>query len=138
MFDAGIQYHVFKDYDISFDEKGATYGTVRKVQWVKEGEEPDETKGKIEIRKIYNTNDGERTGKGYTFSTEDGPNDLVDEMVDKGFGNTKNILKSVRNRDDFMEAATTINEDTDGSDGEAFDLRDLLDDSNDIEEDEEE
>ena len=31
---SSLQYHVFKDYNIQFDEKGATCGTVRKAQWV--------------------------------------------------------------------------------------------------------
>lgn len=120
-------YHVFKDYNIIFDEKGSTCGTVRKIQWVKDGNEPDEEKAKIEIRKVYVNQEDEKVGKGYTFSTPDGPNELIVGMIEAGFGNTKDILKAVRTRKDFLDSAKTIN-DEDGKDydGETFDMRDLL------------
>ena len=53
MFDNSMQYHIFEDFDIPFDEKGTTCGTVRRVQWVKGDAQPDPEKAKIEIRKIY-------------------------------------------------------------------------------------
>lgn len=125
MFD--INYHVFKDFNIPFDEKGSTCGTIREVQWYKDESELDESKAKIEIRKIYQSSDGEKTGKGYTFSTPEGPHDLAEGLVGGGFGNTKNLLRSIRNRDDFLEAAQNINDDNEGSDsGDMFDMRDLL------------
>lgn len=131
---------VFKDYGITFDEKGSTWGTVRKVQWIKEGKEPDEAKAKIEIRKFAQTKEGERMMKGYTFSTPEGPGELVVGLIDAGFGETKNILRSVRKRDDFLEAAENINKETeDNNNGEMFDMRDLLlglDNSSDDEEEE--
>ena len=128
MFDksASLSYHVFKDYNIQFDEKGATCGTVRKVQWVKEGKEPDESKAKIEIRHVTVNESGETALKGYAFSTPEGPDELVAGMIGAGFGKTKEILREVRKRDDFLEAAKTINEDEEYSDGEMFDMRDLL------------
>lgn len=125
-FDSNMKCKVFKDYGITFDEKGSTWGSVRKVQWIKEGQEPDESKAKIEIRKFTQTSEGERMMKGYTFSTPEGPGELVIGLIDNGFGETKSILRSVRKRDDFLEAAKTINEDNDDSDGETFDMRDLL------------
>lgn len=131
-------YHIFKDYNIPFDEKGSMYGTVRKIQWVKPGEEPDESKAKFEIRKILVKDDGENLMKGYTFATEEGPSELAEGLVKAGFGDTKEILRSVRIRKDFLEAANSINEDDDGStDGEMFDMRDLLIGMDDSMEDEE-
>ena len=119
--------HVFKDYGITFDEKGSTWGTVRKVQWIKNGKEPDESKAKIEIRKFTQTSEGERMMKGYTFSTPEGPGELVVGLIGAGFGETKDILKEVRKRDNFLEAAKHINEDNeDNYNGEMFDMRDLL------------
>lgn len=128
MFDSNMRCHVFKDYQIAFDEKGTTCGTVRKVQWIKGDKEPDESKAKLEIRKVYINSDEEKMGKGYTFSTPEGPGELIVGLINNGFGDTKEILRSVRKRDDFLEAAKTINEDTDDScdDGEMFDMRDLL------------
>ena len=129
MFDNGneLKYHIFKDYNIAFDEKGSTCGSVRKIQWVKGDNEPEEEKAKIEIRKLYINADGERCGKGYTFSTPEGPGELIVGMIGAGFGDTKEILREVRKRDDFLEAAKTINDDADDSStGEVFDMRDLL------------
>lgn len=127
MFDNSMQYHIFKDYNVPFDEKGTTCGTVRKVQWVKEGSEPDESKAKIEIRKVYTSGAEEKTGKGYTFSTPEGPGELIVGLIKAGFGKTKEILHSVRTRTDFKEAVETIDQDDDGDDsGEMFDMRDLL------------
>lgn len=134
-----MEYKVFKDYNIIFDEKGSTCGTVRLVQWVKEGSEPDESKAKLEIRKIYTNAEGEKVGKGYAFSTPEGPSELVHGLIEAGYGDTKEILRKVRARDNFLEAAKTINEDDDGNDsGEMFDIRSLfseegeLDDAADI------
>jgi hypothetical protein len=119
--------HIFKDYGITFDEKGSTWGTVRKVQWIKNNKEPDENKAKIEIRKFTQTSEGERMMKGYTFSTPEGPGELVVGLIDAGFGDTKDILRAVRKRDDFLESAKHINEDKyDNDSGESFDMRDLL------------
>ena len=128
MFDSNLTYHIFKDYDIPFDEKGSTCGSVRKIQWVKEGAEPDELKAKVEIRKMYITSNGERMGKGYTFSTPEGPGELVTGLISAGFGETKSILKELRKRDDFRKAVETINEDPDDNNenGEMFDMRNLL------------
>ena len=122
MFDNQFQYHVFKDYDIPFDEKGTTCGTVRKVQWIKGSGEPDESKAKIEIRKVYTSGAEEKTGKGYTFSTPEGPGELAIGLIKAGFGDTKEILRAVRSREDFLEAANNINND----EGDIFDMRDLL------------
>ena len=141
-FNSDISYHVFKDYEIPFDEKGSTCGTVRLVQWIKDGNEPDESKAKIEIRKTYISEAEEKLGKGYTFSTEEGPGELAVGLLKAGFGDTKEVLRVVRTRDDFYEAATNINNYDEGSDdGQMFDMRDLLmsiDSSDDSEEEEDE
>lgn len=131
--------HVFKDYNLIFDEKNSTCGTLRKVQWLKDGAEPDESKAKLEIRKIYNSADGEKNGKGYTFSTESGPDELVIGLIENGFGQTKDILNTIQRRDNFKEAveAITFKDATvEDEDGEVFDMRELL--LNDLEENNEE
>lgn len=129
MFDSNaLKYYIHKDFDIPFDEKGSTYGAVKLVQWIKEGNEPDIEKAKVEIRKIYVTKEGENLGKGFTFSTKEGPHELTVGLIKAGFGDTKDILREVRKRDDFLEAASHVNDDDDASsgNGEMFDMRDLL------------
>lgn len=127
MFNNDLQYKVFKDYEIPFDEKNNSFGAVRKVQWYKAGEEPDESKAKIEIRKFFNKNGEETYGRGYSFSTEEGPSELVHGLISAGFGKTKEILKGIRYRDDFEESVRTIDIDEDeANDGSMYDMRDLL------------
>ena len=103
------------------------YWKVLKNRLIKEGNEPDESKAKIEIRKVTMKDNEETALKGYAFATEEGPGELITGMIKAGFGDTKEILRAVRTREDFMEAATTINEESDDSDsGEMFDMRKLL------------
>jgi hypothetical protein len=121
--------HVFEDYNVIFDEKNSSCGTVRRVQWVTGDNEPDISKSKLEIRKIYNGPDGEKNGKGYTFSTEEGPGELVLGLIDAGFGTTGDIILHVKGRDDFVDAVQAIsfdNSSVEDEDGEIYDMRDLL------------
>ena len=123
-----LSYKCFKDFNILFDEKAGSFGSVRLAQWYKEGSEPDESKAKYEIRKFIIDKDGsEKANKGVSISSKEAMDDLTDGLVDKDFGRTRNILKSLRKRSDFKETLDTINDDPDdGSDGELFDMRDLL------------
>lgn len=110
------------------EEKGNQYGALRMVQWVKEDEEPDKSKAKLELRKYAIDKDGtEKPMKGYTFMTPEGPHQLTETLVDNNYGNTKNILRSVTKRDDFKDAVENIGkDDNDSGDGEYFDMRDAL------------
>ena len=122
-------YKVFKDFNILFDEKAGSFGAVRLSQWYKKGTEPDENKAKYEIRKFSIDKDGvtEIPNKGVSISSKEAMDDLTDGLVDKNFGNTRNILKSVSKRDDFKDTLNNINNDPDdNSDGELFDMRNLL------------
>lgn len=127
MFDStDFRCEVFKDYNIPFDEKGSSCGVVRKVQWIKGDGERDESKAKIEIRRLYVTDKGERMAKGFSFVTPEGPGELAVNLLKVGFGETKDALNVLRKRADFRTAIETIDDNTDGTDGEMFDMRDLL------------
>lgn len=122
-------YKVFEDFNILFDEKAGSFGSVRLAQWYKKGAEPDISKAKYEIRKFSIDKDGstEIPGKGISISSKEAVDDLTDGLVDKNFGNTRNILKSLANREDFKDTLNNINKDPDEcSDGELFDMRNLL------------
>lgn len=127
---ASLEYHIFKDFDVIFDEKGSKYGTIRMVQWVPEGKEPEEEKAKLEIRHMINSAEGETYGKGYAFDTEEGPSELTEAMVKLGFGDTREILRGIARRDDFKEAVENINKEDDilspDDQSELFDMRDLM------------
>ena len=126
--EVSIEYKVFKDFGIQFDEKNNSFGTIRVAQWYKVGAEPDESKAKLEIRKFSEGPDGEKALKGYTFSTPEGPHELTEAMVKIGYGDTKKLLKELSAREDFKESVENINvDDEDNSDGgEMFDMRSLL------------
>ena len=125
--DVSINYKVFKDFGIQFDEKNNSFGTIRVAQWYKAGAEPDESKAKLEIRKFSEGPEGERALKGYTFSTPEGPHELTEAMVKIGYGDTKKLLKELSAREDFKESVENINSDDDNdTDGEMFDMRSLL------------
>jgi hypothetical protein len=121
-------YFMHDDMDLIFEERGNTFSSVRKIQWAKEGEEPDKSKAKIEIRKWYASPDGERAGKGFTFQSEEGVSALTETLVDNNYGNTKNLLLSLRNRSDFKEAVEHLNDKTkeDETSDEYFDAREIL------------
>jgi hypothetical protein len=123
--------HVF-GLDVTFDELGSRFLALRKVQWVNKGEEPDESKAKIELRKWMVDKEGaERANKGFSFLTEEGPHELARVLVHEGFGRTKDILNEIRVRDDFVEAVKTLNEDEESTEGEYFDIRSLIADEKD-------
>jgi hypothetical protein len=125
---ANLKYHVFEDYNINFDEHMSTCGTVRKIQWVKEGTEPDINKAKIEIRKIKIDETGETTLKGYSFSSPEGVHELAEGLVSAGFGDTKNILNGIKNREDFKDVVQSIynGEDEEEQDPNTFNMKDFL------------
>lgn len=125
---SNLIYHVFKDYNINFDEKANSFCSVRLAQWVKSGNEPDESKAKIEIRRITVKPEGEQPLKGISFSSPDAVSELADGLISVGFGNTRNILLSLSKRDDFKDTVENINIDPDdnGSEDGFFDMRSFL------------
>lgn len=83
------------------DEKNNTVMMIREVAW---GKNIEKKQYCLEIRKWYVNTESEVPGKGFTFTTEKSPHNLVDTMVRIGFGNTKNIIDGIKNRSDFDEA----------------------------------
>jgi hypothetical protein len=126
MYDNNLRCHVFKDYNIPFDEKGTTVGSVRLVQWVKGDDEPNPDKAKLEIRKLYTGGTEEKVGKGYAFSTPEGPSELTEGLLKIGYGDTKKCLKTLATRDDFKDSVENIDVDEDDNDEGMFDMRELL------------
>ena len=122
-----LTFYMHDDVDEIFDEKGNMFLALRKIQWAKVGVDPDPDKGKLELRKWNIKPDGsEIPGKGFSFLTENGPNELIDVLIEQGYGNTETILGKLKERDDFAEAVDHIyngvNEDSD----EYFDPREAL------------
>ena len=59
---------------------------------------------KLDIRKYYYQDGKERCSKkGFTLSDEGG-NTLAEVLVDKNYGDTRKLLKSIKSRDDYKDA----------------------------------
>lgn len=123
----------FGNIDDIFDERGNRFLALRKIAWINNDVDPKdykdyEDKAALELRTWTVDEQGNETPlKGMKFLTDNGPNELVKTLVHEGFGNTKDILKELRVRDDFKNAVETINEsDEEAGDGAYFDMRSLL------------
>lgn len=117
----------FDGMDIIYDEKGSRFLSMRKIQWVNEGEEPDPTKAKLELRKYTVDKDGkEIPGKGVAFLTEEGPHTLTKELIKNGYGNTKEILKELSTRKDFEDSVLNMYTKEEKGSNDFFDMRSAL------------
>ena len=80
-----------------FDSKDDTVLAMRTVSW--NGNTPN-----LELRKWkLPKEDGEKDTpcKGFSFLSEDGPNQLVYVLLKNGYGNTQEVYDIISSRDDF-------------------------------------
>ena len=120
-----ITFYSHDGVDEIFDEKGNVFLAMRKIQWCKQGAEPDPSKAKLELRKWHMKPEGETPSKGFSFLTEEGPNELANVLVSNGYGHTKDILLKLKERDDFKESVESIHDESENDD-EYFDPEALL------------
>lgn len=123
MDNGNFKYAIDKDFDYTIDEKGNTFIALRKIAW------GDSDNYKLDLRKYYTTEEGERMNKGVSFLTDEGPNELTRVLVDNGYGNAMDIAESIRNnRPDVMEllASDLDKIKSDSNTGEFYDPRELL------------
>lgn len=93
-----ITYKIHDDFDFTIEEKGNVFIALRKLTW---GEKEDNPK--YDIRKWYNKADGETAGKGVAI-TKEGLDELTSVLMREGFGNTEEILDSIKDREDFEKS----------------------------------
>ena len=126
---SNIKYKFFGELaDEIIDEEGSMYIAIRKTAWYSSDKEPTEEKAKLEIRK-WKVSEGDEPdfpNKGIRFLTEEGPHNLVHTLVKNGYGNTKKILRDLKQRKDFKEAVQTMYEDDDTNSEGFFDAREDL------------
>lgn len=82
-----------------FDEAAGSnsFLALRKLRW------NENSQYKLDIRKWYTNSEGEEVaGKGVSFMTEDGPNNLINALMKHGYGDTRGILESISSREDFL------------------------------------
>lgn len=108
-----FKYDLVDDFDKIFDEKGNTFLALRKVKW-------GNNAPKLELRKWYSNDTGETPGKGFTFLTEEGPNELVKVMVEAGYGIKEEILPLLEARPDTPEEEREYGEEEEIDDGTIY------------------
>lgn len=100
--DKKIEYAIVDEFDHTIDESGNQFIALRKIRW------GDREKVNLDIRKYWMQADGEVLGKGVSFLTEEGPHELVNVMTREGYGDTKEILKSIKDREDFQRSLNIV------------------------------
>lgn len=99
--DDNFEYTIDENFDHIIDEKqgGNTFLALRKISWA--GREP-----KLDFRKWFIDKDGnEVMGKGVSFIDEEkGTNELINVLLQNNYGKTKDVLHSIKDRDDFQHS----------------------------------
>ena len=107
-----FKYSIIDNIDYTIEEQGNQFTALRKVRW---GDSDEEY---LEIRRWRNTPDGgEQAAKGVTFMTEEGPSELINTLLDLGYGNTKEVIQHLSTRVDFRKSLNSVL----GKDDELFD-----------------
>lgn len=116
-----ITYEIHDGFDYVIEEKGNTFIALRKISW-------GDNDPKYDIRKWYNTADGERANKGVGLS-EEGMDELTRILLSQGFGTTEEVLESIKDRDDFEKSYNKVVKGIiydDDSDETFYDPREVL------------
>ena len=114
-----FQYEALEGFDFIIEESGNSSVNLRKISW-------NGRPHKLDIRKYAYKDGQEQMMKGISL-TEDGANELTSVMVEQGYGDTKRIIKALRQREDFnksmLDKDIAIDDD---SDEEYYDPKQLL------------
>lgn len=81
------------------EANGNTFIALRKLRWFPQGS------FKLDIRKWAVNKDGEEIpGKGVSFMTEEGPDNLIEALLKHGYGDTRKTINGIKDREDFPMA----------------------------------
>lgn len=101
--DSNFKYEIIDDFDHIIEEKGNTFMALRRIRW---GERETIS---LDLRKYHISSDGDEVmGKGVSFQTEEGPNNLIKVMIMNGYGKTQDVLEGIKDRDDFRISLNKI------------------------------
>lgn len=125
---ADFKYTVDPDFDHTIDEKGNTFVALRKIKW------GDNSEFKLDLRKYYETAEGERMNKGVSF-TDEGADELTKVLLQEGYGLPSDIYETIKeNRPDVLKKfkdGGDLNDDieiTKVEEDDFYDPREMLDD----------
>lgn len=107
-----FQYEVLEGFDFIIEESGNSSVNLRKISW-------NGRPHKLDIRKYAYKDGQEQMMKGISL-TEDGANELASVMVEQGYGDTKRIIKALRQREDFNESMLDKNAAIEDDDDEDY------------------
>lgn len=92
---ANLIMNIDPNYNHILTEHGNTFIALRKIQWT------DKSDYKLDLRKYITKSDGEEQAqKGCCFDDETA-NELVKVLLETGYGNTDDIVDSIKDRADF-------------------------------------
>lgn len=107
-----FKYAIVDNIDYTLEEQGNQFTALRKIRW------GDSDKEYLEMRRWRNTPDGsEQAAKGCTFMTDEGPANLINALIELGYGNTKEVLGKLSDRTDFRKSLNSLL----GKDDELYD-----------------
>lgn len=94
-----LQLEIDPSIDEVIDEvPGSSFIALRRLRW------SPTSSFKLDIRRWYTNNTGEEiAGKGISFMTEQGPDNLIQALLKHGYGDTRKTLDGIRERPDFLE-----------------------------------
>lgn len=82
---------------------GNSFIALRKLRW------STNAQFKLDVRKWYTNSEGEEiAGKGVSFMTEEGPDNLIEALFKHGYGDTRKSLNALKDRPDFLPAVKEI------------------------------
>jgi hypothetical protein len=87
-----------------FDEaSGNSFLALRKLRW------SENSPFRLDVRKWFTNAQGEEiAGKGVSFITEEGPENLIEALLKHGYGDTRKTLNGIKDRDDFLVAVKEV------------------------------
>ena len=99
-----FQLEIDPSIDVVFDEvPGNSFLALRKLRW------SPNSSFKLDIRRWYTNSEGEEiAGKGVAFMTEEGPDNLIQALLENGYGDTRKTLNGIKDREDFLPAVKEI------------------------------
>lgn len=101
-----------KEFNLEIDESvndvidevpGNRFIALRMLRW------NQESPFKLDIRNWYTNSEGEEiAGKGVSFMTPEGPDNLIESLLKHGYGDTRKTLNGIKDRDDFLVSVKEI------------------------------
>ena len=90
--------------NVVFDEvPGSSFLALRKLRW------NSNSSFRLDIRKWYTNSEGEEiAGKGVSFMTPEGPENLVQALLENGYCDTRKTLRGIKDREDFAVAVKEV------------------------------